>query len=189
MPPENPTKQVKQTQTQIYMEKDFDLLVAMRKDLFAAYRDVCSKPCPKQYTAWFRTVRHPAKRFYLNPDKLRVIVAPMMRGDFTNYEKIKFEHTKRKYRDLYKICMELVQLPEYHDAPFMRVAEKAVTMPAPEFYTTPETFRQIYRYCKRFGINYYPHKAKRICKAYTNHKDGKPNDSVYNGKLKAFAKL
>lgn len=171
------------------MRRDFERLVAMRRDLFAAYRDVCSKPCPDQYTAWVRTVKHPAKCFYMHPVKLYEVVKPMLQGDFSKYEKLKNESSKRKFWDLYLVCRRLIELPEYHNATFKVIAQAAVDSPAPEFYITPETFRQAYRYCRRFGVNYYPQKVKRICHQYTNYKDGKAKDAVYDKKLKLFMKL
>lgn len=160
-----------------------NLMVLMRKDLFAAYRDVCSKPCPSQLIAWHRTIKHPAKRFYIQEKKVENVVGPMMHGDYSEYYKIKSENSRRRYRDLKKVCMELIQTKEFCDASFHKVAEKAVTMPAPEFYITHNTLRKLFRYTKRFGLRYQDWEAKLICSKYTNHKDGKPKDAVYNKKL------
>lgn len=155
----------------------------MRKDLFSAYRDVCSKPCPSQKIAWYRTVKHPAKRFYIANQTAYNFVTPMLYNDFTQVDKITNERARKRFYDIHKICVELSKTKEFHNKTAAEIIRKALTMPAPEFYISWETFRRTFRHCKRFGTRYYYQKAVRICSRYTNHKDGKPKDAVYNKKL------
>ena len=161
------------------MAKDHELQVKMRKDLFAAYRDVCSKPCPTQKVAWLRTVKHPAKRFYILEGIACKHVVPMLRGDFTLIEQSKRPQKKRMYYDIYNICLELMQTKEWHDKPASSVIKQAITMPAPEFYMSWLTFKRIFEYCKRFGTRYRHKEATLICHKFTNYRDGKPKDAVW----------
>lgn len=157
-----------------------DLQVQMRKDLFAAYREVASRSCPSQQLAWVRTVRHPAPRFYVGGKKASYVMSCLARGDRDILDKMT-PLRRAMYLDLEQVVLELSQKRQFCNSSISFITSFALTQPAKQFYISPSTFRSIFRYAKRYGIDYTWHDASQEAKAYTNNKNNKPADAVYRG--------
>lgn len=164
-------------------ETTSELKTRMRKDLFIAYRDVTSKPCPSQAVAWRRTVKHPAPRYYVTPKGALNVVGPMARGDFSKLERVP-KHRRKLYLCLFEEMKILAQKRAFQGKSLTCLITAAVQRPAPEFFITAETFRKIFHNAKRYGVDFGWNHAYDLNRQYTNGKDGKSKDAVFKGKLK-----
>lgn len=119
----------------------------MRQALWEAYRDVY-RHCWTQNEAWKRTVRHPAPRFYVSPKQARLVVAPLLRGDFSQLEKMSPEK-KKMYREIYERVLQAAQRPEFVGKSLNYIIPHIVSQPAPEFYLEVETIRKTFRFIRQ----------------------------------------
>lgn len=158
-----------------------ELQVQMRKDLFAAYADVASRPCPSQEVAWLRTVKHPAPRYYIGEKKARNILCQIMHGKRECLETM-LPYKKRMYLALEQEVLRLSKKREFHNKSMRYIVMFAILQPAPEFFVAWETWKAIFRNAKRYGIDFTWKDASRLNTQYTNRKDNKPKDAVYKGK-------
>ena len=162
--------------------KSKELQTLLRKDLFAAYRDVTSRPCPSQQLAFMRTVRHPAPRYYIGTKKAAEVVGSLLRGETRLIERMS-PLRRRMYIALKDEVLRLSQRREYQGASLKFIVSFAIAQPAAEFYITSETFRRIFRNAKRYGVEFEWKEAKKTSRQYTNYKDNTPREAVYKGKL------
>lgn len=157
------------------------LQVQLRRDLFAAYRDVTSRPCPSQAIAWHRTVRHKAPRFYVSTKRATNALYKIARGDFSELQKMP-KLKQQMYTELYGVVLELYQKSEFVGKPLRYVISFAIARPASQFFVTTERVRFYFRNAKRYGIDFTAKEARALNQQYTNRKDGKPSTAVFTGK-------
>lgn len=162
-------------------KSNHSLAVQLRRDLFAAYRDVTSKPCPTQTMAWIRTVRHPAPRFYVSSKRAANAMSDLINGNLTNFNKLS-KMRQAMYIELYNIVLQLSQKKEFIGKPLKYIVSFAIAQPASSFFVPPRRFREIFRNAKRYGIEYHDSEVRILNRQYTNHKDNKPSDAVFKGK-------
>lgn len=125
----------------------------MRKALMEAYNEVY-RHCWTQQEAWRRTVRHPAPRFYISPKQARLVVAPMLRGDFSVLEGM-MPTRQRMYRCIYDRVLKAAQKPEFVGKSLNFIIPHIVCQPAPEFFIGPESMRKTFRFLRK-GIYQLP---------------------------------
>lgn len=128
----------------------------MRSALWEAYSNVYRK-CWTQREAWERTSKQPAPRFFVSPKQARLVLAPMLRGDFSKMETMT-KDKQRMYRHLYDLTLQFAQKPEFLGKSLNFIVSHVVSSPAPEFYIGWECVRKAMRVEKRKRM-----KNGRIC--------------------------
>lgn len=158
-----------------------ELQAQMRQDLFAAYAEVTSRPCPSQQIAWIRTVKHPAPRYYIGAKKAVNIIGQLMLGNRAVLDSMR-SYKKRMYIELEQEVLRLSEKKEYQGKSLKYICSFAILHPAKEFYISWETFKKIFCNAKRYGINFAWKDVLARNSQYTNRRDGKPKDAIYTGK-------
>lgn len=135
--------------------RGFDLTVAMRRDLFNAYRKVYTT-CHSQNEAWIKTALQPAPRFYVSPKMAYEKLRRMVRGDFSEVDAMG-AGKRRMYYELFQRLDKLSQQKEFIGKSLWFITTFLVSQPAPEFYISIETVRKVINCGKKYG-EYYHHK-------------------------------
>lgn len=135
--------------------RNFSITILMREDLLRAYREVYVT-CRSQKEAYLKTVKHPANRFYITPkqayDRLRL----MVRGDFSEVEKLR-PTQRRMYYDLFEKLNAMSQRKEFIGKSLWFICPFLVSQPAREFYMSVESFKDIFPNLKKYGKEYHAH--------------------------------
>ena len=131
---------------------NFDLTTMQREDLMMAYRDVAGT-CHKQEEAYRKVAEHPAKRCYVSAKQAFEKLRRMVVGDFTEVDSMK-EPKRRMYYYLFGKLNELSQRKEYIGKSLYFICSFLVCEPAPEFFVTPETVRDIFCKYRKYGKEY-----------------------------------
>lgn len=118
----------------------------MSQDLMKVYREVVQEvPLGITQTEIYEmVVAHPAPRFYIDPRMAHIRLSPMMRGDYTELEKLK-PLRQKMYKDLFEVVMRLSQKSRYWRKSLYYILKDAVLEPAPRFYISQDTMRQIWK--------------------------------------------
>lgn len=131
---------------------DFDLTRQFRDDLMAAYRQVCGK-CWTQREAWEKTAKSPAPRYYISAKEAHEKLRRMVVGD-TSIVDAMSERKKRMYYSLFEKLQVLSQKKDMIGKSLWFMCPFLVTQPAPEFFISASTVKQIFSNYKRYGNNY-----------------------------------
>ena len=117
----------------------------MSRDLMKAYRDVVSEELPQGITqteVYDMVVAREAPRFYIDPRRAHQRIAKMMRGDYSDLEKLN-PLKQMMYKDLFDVVMRLSHRKSYKS--LYAVLKDAVLENAPRFYISGERMAQIWR--------------------------------------------
>lgn len=129
------------------MFKDPSLYQQKLDEMLRIYQLVAPE-CWNQRQAYERVVKHAAPRFYILPHTLYVALYEVLNG-----KRKCFKYTKpaqlRMYEELLARVVEKSQDPYYDGWSLHRLCEVTVEEPAPEFYTEPNTFRQMLYYWRK----------------------------------------
>lgn len=140
-------------------KKNYDIIARQREDIMKAYRKI-APTCHSQQEAWEKLVKSPAPRYYVSArrawDKLRRMVV----GDFSVADNMK-PIRRRMYYSLYDKLMEMSQRKEYMGQSLWFICQFLVTEPAPEFFCTPASIRDIFHKYKRYGRDYRESELRR----------------------------
>lgn len=115
--------------------ESYTLKAQMREDLMQCYREVAPN-CITQYGAWRRTVKHPAKRFYVEEKWTVTRLRAYFMGEKDAVLKMK-PNKRRLYLTLIGMIEEMSQKPEYQGMSLKKLVGIAIRQPAPEFFVDP----------------------------------------------------
>lgn len=118
----------------------------------AAYRQVCGK-CWSQSEAWEKTARHPAPRYYVSAKEAHEKLRKMVIGDTSVVDRMS-ECRRRMYYSLFDKLQTLSQKKEMIGKSLWFICPFLVAQPAPEFFISANTVKQIFTNYKRYGNNY-----------------------------------
>lgn len=115
------------------------------KDLYDAYRDVISNTCGSVSLEEIlkRTVRHPARKFYISVRRASDLVGAVERGD-----EIKVSPERRRMIDDIIIRVNH-ERDKYPDKCLRFILEEVIDSPAPEFYLKPTSANIILHHEKK----------------------------------------
>lgn len=133
-------------------KKDFELTRQFRDDLMAAYRQVCGK-CWTQREAWQKTAESPAPRYYVSAKEAHEKLRRMVVGD-TSIVDAMSERRRRMYYSLFAKLQILSQKKEMIGKSLWFMCPFLVTQPAPEFFVSADTVKEIFRNYKLYGNDY-----------------------------------
>ncbi len=121
----------------------------MSRDLMKAYREVLSQELPlgrsrniTQEDVYNMVVERQAPRFYIDPRRAHLRISKMMRGDYSDLEKLN-PLKQQMYKDLFEVVMRLSHRKSYKS--LYAVLRDAVLENAPRFYIRGERLAQIWR--------------------------------------------
>lgn len=129
-----------------------ELTTQQHIDLLKAYREVAPK-CRTQKEAWYKTAHHPAPRYYLDPRQAATMLSKMVKGDFSEVEKMK-DTRKRMYYSLFEKLKEMSLRREYSGKSLWFICQFLVAQPAPEFFLGEEAVKRIFIYAKKYGVDF-----------------------------------
>ena len=132
--------------------RSFELTCIMREDLMNAYRGVYSK-CHSQGEAYYKTVKHPAPRFYVTPTQAYNMMRPIVAGDFSKLNALP-PLKRNMYIEMFNVLRALTQKQEFMGKSLWFICPFLVTHPASEFYLSKNTFKDIFPSIKKHGKNY-----------------------------------
>lgn len=118
------------------MKNDYDISRQQQDDLIKAYNKV-APTCFKQVDAYRKAVKEPAPRYYVTPKQAAQIISPMVRGDFSRFNKMS-PNRKRMYYSLFLKVIELSEKRAFIGKSLIHIMEYAVLCPAPEFFINKE---------------------------------------------------
>lgn len=128
-------------------------------DVLAAYRDVAPR-CRTQKEAWEKTARHAAPRYYITPRQAWNRLRLMVRGDFSEVDRMK-PTSKRMYYALYEKLKEMSQRREFIGCSLWFICQFIVSEPAPEFFIGDEAVKRIFVFSKKYGVDFRYSKVAR----------------------------
>ncbi len=133
-------------------KRNFALTQQQRDDLMAAYRQVCGK-CWTQREAWEKVARHPAPRYYVSAKEAHEKLRKMVVGDMSIVDSMS-DNRRRMYYSLFDRLQVMSQRKEMMGKSLWFMCSFLVSLPAPEFYVSANTVKQIFTNYKRYGNNY-----------------------------------
>lgn len=131
------------------MKEDYSITKQMQEDLIEAYKRVA----PTSWTqedAYIKTVKQPAKRYYVSGKQAAEKISRMIRGDFEIVD-LMGANKRRMYYSLFEKVMELSEKPAFAGKSLCFVCAFAVLEPAPEFFISPSSVERI-RLCIKRGL-------------------------------------
>ena len=147
------------------MKNDYDISKQFQDDLIKAYNQV-AYTCLSQAEAYKKTVKQPAPRYYISPKQALQVISPMVKGDFSKVDRMKYNR-KRMYYSIYDKVVELSAKRAFIGKSLFYILHFAVSSPAPEFFVSHRSIEQVRSYLKN---KYYdddgkvkvvlPHRAK-----------------------------
>lgn len=121
---------------------DFDITWQFHCDLMAAYRRI-APTCWRQAQAWRLVAESPAPRFYISGDACARVLR-RIRNEGTGFLDDIRESKKRMYLELWVRFQRLCRNRDYMDISFIGLCDILVMQPAPEFYCSPGTVREVF---------------------------------------------
>lgn len=116
-------------------------------DLLRAYRQILQefgKQPIRIEEVWQKLAEAPSKRFWVSEERAAVVVANMMKGqDMGNMKPQK----RRMFLEIYTRVVNMRE--QYPQLSNMQLCAKAIHSPAPSFYLTPQSVKQIIYRIKR----------------------------------------
>lgn len=122
--------------------ESYALIQAMREDLMECYREVAPN-CLNQEGAWRRTIKHPAKRYYVTPKQALQRASKYLRGDHSEINAMKRQR-RRMWVSLMGVIKEVADMPENVGKPLLHICRIAVERPAPEFFLTKYSIKNTF---------------------------------------------
>lgn len=121
---------------------NYRIIEQMREDLLTTYRRVAPKVMT-QMDAWRKTVNSPAPRYYVSPKQAYQKVAPMLKGDFKDYEQMT-PIRRKMYKSIFDEVLRASQRREFIGKSLWFIIPWVVTQPAPEFFILPQTMKKMF---------------------------------------------
>lgn len=116
----------------------------MKRDLMRVYREESRNYGGYiQTEAYYRTVHHPAPRFYVDARRAHQYISPMLCGDRSGLEKLK-PLRREMYEALFEVVIRLSRKEEFCGKSLYAILRQAVTEPAPRFYVSTARMGQIW---------------------------------------------
>jgi hypothetical protein len=128
------------------MKNDYDISKQYQDDMISAYNKV-APTCLMQMDAYRKAVKQPAPRYYGSARQAAQVLAPMMRGNFERVDMM-IPNRRRMYYSLFEKVLEMSEKRAFVGKPLSYIVAFAVSSPAPEFFTTPESFRVLRSWLK-----------------------------------------
>lgn len=126
---------------------NFDLSAQFRHDLLEAYNnDKCAPVALKQWQAYDHAVKSKAKRYYVTPKQAFQVLAPLIKGDFTAFNKRTNNDRKRMYISLLETTLKLIDKRQFKGKSLFYIMHFAVLQPAPEFFCNWRTLQKIHQF-------------------------------------------
>lgn len=117
----------------------------MYDELMQVYRKVLRDyDVRTQAEAFELTVSHAASRFFVDPRRAYQNIYPMLRGDYSRFEKMK-PLRQEMYRALFDVVMRLSQKRQFWGKSPYYIVKFAVNEPAPRYYIGVEKMRKVFR--------------------------------------------
>lgn len=118
----------------------------MSRDLMKIYREVCQDvPLGTTQTEVYEmVVNHKAPRFYIDPRRAHLHIAPLTRGDYSKLQGLT-PLKKQMYKDLFDVVMRLCQNSKFWHKKLYYILKEAVLEPAPRFYISSKRMEQIWK--------------------------------------------
>lgn len=90
-----------------------------------------------------KAVDRPARRFYVSSERAAIVVSLMMKGHHIGDRQL--TSRREMYEEIYRRVVELKKI--YPEKSLMQLCIHVVNSPAPKFYLTPQTARELmFRY-------------------------------------------
>ena len=124
------------------MRRDEDLYERKIEEMISVYRKVAPE-CWTQKQAFERVVNHPASGFFILPQTACNVVRNMYWGR-SDHIRRRSGNQARMYEEIYRRIMEKSQKPEYSGMSLMGLCTIVVDEPAPEFYMSVDSFRNVF---------------------------------------------
>lgn len=123
----------------------------LHEAVIKAYCEVCDK-CWTYQEAFKRIAKMPAPRYFVSEKQARMILSPMMKGDF-DFVNLMEPNKRRMYYSLFKEVMKLSESYAYRDKSLSYIVKHAVLQPAPEFFARPNSLYYIRHMIKKNCID------------------------------------
>lgn len=137
------------------MKHDYDISKQYQEDLIEAYKRVAPHSW-SQIEAYRRTVKQPAKRYYITPKQAAQVISPMFRGDFSHVNAM-MPNKRRMYYSLFNKVVELSEKRDFAGKSVNYIIQFAVLEPAPEFFVSHRVIAQIRSFLRN---GYYEESGK-----------------------------
>jgi hypothetical protein len=124
------------------MRRDEDLYERKIEEMISVYRKVAPE-CWTQKQAFERVVNHPASGFFILPQTACNVVRNMYWGR-SDHIRRRSGNQARMYEEIYRRIMEKSQKPEYSGMSLVGLCTIVVDEPAPEFYMSVDSFRNVF---------------------------------------------
>ena len=129
------------------MKIDYDISKQFQDDLIKAYNAVAPK-CWTQEEAYEKAVKQPAPRYYVSAKQAAQVIARMVKGDFERVDMM-LPNRKRMYYSLFQKVIEMSEKRDFVGKSLTYIVNFAVSSPAPEFFVSVYSIRQVRQFLKR----------------------------------------
>lgn len=121
------------------MRKDPTILRQLHADMIKAYCQVLDEErCWTMMDACAKAVKRPAPRYYVTPKQAFMVISPMMKGDFEDFNMM-MPLKRKMYKSLFDTVMKMLEQRAFAGKSLWHIMQYAVTQPAPEFFIKPHT--------------------------------------------------
>lgn len=139
-------------------KQNYDITRMQRDALLAAYCDVCAHYRPwSQQDAYAKTAKHPAPRYYVTAKEAYEKLRRMAVGDNSVVDALG-DSKRRMYYSLFERLKELTQRREYVNKSLWFLCPILVSLPAPEFFMSPRTVKDIHVKYRVYGSTDFRHR-------------------------------
>lgn len=118
-----------------------EISLQLQEAVIKAYCEVCDK-CWTYKEAFAKVAKMPAPRYFVSEKQARMILSPMMKGDF-DFVNLLPPTKRRMYYSLFKEVNRLSETWEYADKSLSCIVRRAIMQPAPEFFMKPSSLYYI----------------------------------------------
>ena len=129
------------------MKNDYDISKRFQDDLIKAYNSVAPH-CWTQEEAYEKAVKQPAPRYYVSAKQAAQVIARMVKGDFERVDMM-LPNRKRMYYSLFQKVIEMSEKRDFVGKSLTYIVNFAVSSPAPEFFVSVYSIRQVRQFLKR----------------------------------------
>lgn len=135
-------------------KNNYDITRLQREALRKAYCDVCKRSRPwSQQDAYVKTAKHPAPRYYITAKEAYEKLRRMAVGDNSIVDALG-DSKRRLYYSLFERMKELSQRKEYVNKSLWFLCPILVSLPAPEFFLSPRTVKDIFVKYRLYGKDF-----------------------------------
>jgi hypothetical protein len=107
----------------------------LQEAIMKAYCEVCDK-CWTYGEAFAKIAKMPAPRYFVSEKQARMMLSPMMKGDFDQVNLLP-PNKRRMYYSLFQKVVEMSESYQYRGKSLSYIVRHAVLEPAPEFFLKP----------------------------------------------------